>query len=69
MTQALSSPDDLLLAQYLASEAELEAQGVVPAGPQRSFRILGAIHLAFLIACLSLFLNFIVINMIFHIGS
>lgn len=69
MTQPSSPPTDLLLEEYLASQARLEARGDVPAGGGRVLRILAAIHLAFLVACVSLFLNFLVVNMIFHVGS
>lgn len=69
MTQPSSPPTDLLLEEYLALQAQLEARGDVPAGSGRVLRILAAIQLAFLVACVSLFLNFLVVNMIFHVGS
>lgn len=69
MNQPSSPSTDLLLEEYLASQAQLEARGDVPTGSGRVMRILAAIHLAFLIACVSLFLNFLVVNMIFHVGS
>lgn len=72
MMQPMELAQNLLLEQYVAAQRELETQDAVPGTKQRVFRaklfaILGAIHLALLVACLVTFANFIVINKVFHI--
>lgn len=72
MTQSMELAQELLLEQYVAAQHELETQDIVPGVKQRAsraklFAILGAFHLALLVACLVTFANFIVINKVFHI--
>lgn len=72
MTISMEWLQNLLLQQYVAAQHELDLKDTIPGTKRRAFRIrlfslLGAIQLALLVACFAIFVNFIVINLIFHI--
>lgn len=65
---------ELLLRTYLEVEREQEAQGVLPRRGKtilRRFRWLfeglAALQVGFFVACLTLFLNFLIVVMLLHI--
>ena len=59
---------------YLAAQEKYEAQGAIPkdsdavlSGYRQVWEIMGAAHLGLLVAIISILLNFIVVNIIFHL--
>jgi len=57
-------------------QRDLEARGVIPtprrdriASGRRLLEWIGALEVAFLVACFSIFVNFFVLNFIFHFGT
>ena len=66
--------EDLLIDTYLKRQGELEAEGRIPtpredwiAENRDRVERIGAAQLAFVVACVSIFLNFLALNLIFHI--
>jgi hypothetical protein len=65
---------DLHLEVYVEIQREQEDQGAIPRSEQNVltrfrwlFEIMGAVQLAFFLACLTILLNFVVVRMLFHI--
>lgn len=65
---------DLHLEVFLEFQKEQEDKGVIPRGGQnvltrfRSvFEVLGAISLAFFLASMTVFLNFFIVRLLFHL--
>ena len=70
-----ASREDALVDAYLELQHDLEALGVIPT-PRRNWMArrgllewLGAVQVAFLVGCLSVFLTFLLLNLMFHVGS
>lgn len=68
----MKSQQDLLLEYYISVQLKLSESGeiVIPKPhpfSTRALALLGALNLSLFIACLVIFLNFIVINLIFHL--
>lgn len=64
----------LLLETYLEVEQEQEADLSIPRSDshslgrfRRMFELLGAIHLGLLIACLTIFIEFVILRLILHL--
>lgn len=65
---------DLHLKAFLEFRQEQEEKGVIPRSEQTVltrfrgfFVVLGAVNLAFFLACLTILLNFIVVRVLFHL--
>jgi hypothetical protein len=64
----------VLLGLYVETERELQDRGAMPR-PQpgrlqrsrRALEIAGAVNLGFLIACLTIFVLFVFLNLVFHV--
>lgn len=65
---------DLLLQVFLEIQKEQEGRGALPRSDQDVltrfggfFEMVGAIQVAFFVACLTILMNFVIVRMIFHL--